>query len=324
MGIETGIEYADSTVNPVDGCDGCELWDGKSVKNCYAGQLHTRWYGKGKNKVYPSPFSKVMMRPGRMEKAAKWKPLLGTDRPGNSSKGISPKPWLNSMRRFIFIGDMSDIFSQRVDFQYLWEELICNVESIYGAEHFWMILTKRPRKMHEFVLWLDSRGFKVPHNLMLMTSVTSNHTIPRLRELQRINTPWRGISFEPMLGPCDIQPHDLGGIGWVVVGGESGPKSRPMHPKWARWIRDCCAEVKVPFFFKQWGSYVPGRRLKHENEHGRLGKYSYQNGIKSPNYDLDWGDGMVSIKLNKHDCGRLLDKKEYNGMPVGAQVEIGQ
>ncbi len=324
MGIETGIEYPDSTANPVDGCDGCELWNKKMGGTCYAAGIHKRFHGSGKGKAYPSPFHKVMMRPGRMEKAAKWSNLLGTDRLGSPERNIPAKPWLNGMKRFIFIGDMADIFSQAVDFQYLWEEVICNIESMNGSQHFWMVLTKRPKRMDEFVLWLNSRGFKVPHNLMMMTSVTSNETLMRLRVLQRINAPWRGVSFEPMLGQCQIQPRDLEGIGWVVVGGESGPKSRPMHPAWVRWIRDCCADVKVPFFFKQWGSYVPGIRTRHENEHGKYGRYSYQNGVKSPNFDLDWGAGVVSIKMDKHACGRLLDKKEYNGMPVGVQTEIGQ
>lgn len=314
MADKSKIEYIDTTVNPVDGCDGCELWTHGKGGTCYAAIIHGRFTGRGK--AYPKPFDTVVERPGRMIKAARMRTLIGTDRPG--------KPWLNGHKRFIFIGDMSDIFSEGVSFDYIRDEIIHHIESVNGCEHFWMILTKRPSRMMEFVLWLKELGELVPHNLILMTSVTSQHTMQRARIIRRIDAPWKGLSIEPILGPVYLDAADLEGISWVIAGGESGPKARPTHPNDVRRLREVCDDAGVPFFFKQWGEYVPGKRYRIEDKHGKNGRYSYQNGCKGPVYDLDLSGGIVAIKLGKHDSGRLLDGREHNGLPEGVQVMIGQ
>lgn len=314
MANKSSIEYIDSTVNPVDGCDGCELWTHGNGGTCYAAIIHRRFTGRGQ--AYPKPFDVVVERPGRMIKAAKMRSLVGVNRPG--------KPWLNGRRRFIFIGDMSDIFSEGVSFDYIRDEIFYAINGADGGEHFWMILTKRPKRMLQFVVWLKDLGENVPHNLILMTSVTSQHTMQRVRIIQSIDAPWKGLSIEPILGHINLQVSDLDGISWVVAGGESGAKARPTHPNHVRQIREVCDDAGVPLFFKQWGEYVPGRRYRMEDERGENGRYSYQNGCKSPNYDLDFGSGIVALKTGKHDSGRLLDGREHNGLPEGVQVMIGQ
>lgn len=117
-------------------------------------------------------------------------------------------------------------------------------------------------------------------------------------------------SFEPLLGPIDLRmggasipdytPHrPLQRIGWVIVGGESGPQARPMHPGWARSLRDQCAAAGVPFMFKQWGEWAP---VQHDL---RLAKDNV----------IYWTDSELSGRIGKKLAGRLLDGAEHNGFP---------
>lgn len=313
MGRDTKIEWCDSTDNPTRGCEGCELWNKEKGGTCYAAAIQKRFHGTPG--PYPKPFHVVYESPGSMDKALKWPSLLGVDRPD--------KPWLSGHKRFIFIGDMSDIFSEAISFEYLYSEIIQKVDSLVGQNHFWIMLTKRPNRVKMFQDWMqENHNATWPHNLMVMTSITSNHTIQRGRILQQTSALWKGLSVEPLLGPVDLTERDMEGLSWVIAGGETGPGARPCHPDWVRSIRDLCASCKVPFFFKQWGEYVPGKRIRVGDGHGRGAQYSYQNECKSPNFDMDSADGVYFMRVGKKEAGRLLDGESWSQMPIEKQAEI--
>jgi len=145
--------------------------------------------------------------------------------------------------RQIFVNSMSDLFHPDVPYSF-----ICKVWTTMAQaqQHVFQILTKRPERMRALAEELD-----ILPNVWLGTSVESSEYLWRLSELRKTRAAVRFASFEPLLGPiCNA---DLSGIDWAIVGGESGPKARPMEPRWVRSIRDQCEEQRVEFFFKQWG-----------------------------------------------------------------------
>lgn len=293
MGRDTNIEWCDSTINGSSGCDGCELWAG-AVRSCYAGTLQTSRLAKSLPNLYSSDFSKVSMIPGRFAQAASWSDLRGTARP--------EKPWLNGLPRCIFVGDMGDFLSGEVTDEFLERELLGAIRSKQGQRHFWMLLTKRPRRLAE----LSEKWGGLPDNVMAMTTLTSQANAKhRVCDLLEVRAKWRGLSCEPLLGPLNLfdvdgeisvemqrrNPRVIGYpadfIDWVIAGGESGKEARPMRPDWLRRLRDECSETGVPFFFKQWGEWYPS-----------------------------CGDASESMgRIGKDRAGRILDDIEHNGFP---------
>jgi protein gp37 len=176
---------------------------------------------------------------------------------------------------------------------------------------------------------------------------TADERIPVLLETPAA---LRWISAEPLLGPVDLttveptydaageltsfiqaipdptDPCDKNHIDWVVVGGESGPNSRPMHPDWARSLRDQCQAAGVPFLFKQWGSCLPCS-WDGEDETGRTGCYIIDEEHSSVDYDVLGkgrpvsGSGGDFVRFHHKNTGRLLDGREWNEFPSRPQVE---
>lgn len=257
MAKQSKIEYVDSTVNPTRGCGGCELWKPDRGGPCYAAAIHTRFQGQ---KGYPLPFGQVETVPGRMAEAAGWSDLKGTARPG--------KPWMDGRPRVIFVGDMTDVFSPGVAFPYIAEEILHHVESTAGSRHRWMIFTKRPVRLVQFVRWYADRYFReLPGNLLPVISATDQQTANvRLDALAKAGVliPRFGISLEPLFGPVDVQAacERAGRPEWVALGGQSGNR-RPvaLDIEWARQVRNACHNHGIPFFFKQWGHGRPGNEL---------------------------------------------------------------
>lgn len=320
MGQNTNIEWCDSTINPTSGCDGCELFQpGHQEKAvCYASHLHTGRLAKSLPDKYAADFSEVRMIPGRMRQAANWKDLRGAVR--------AEKPWLNGRPRFIFVGDMGDFLSDAVTDDYIVGEIFDAILSPAGRRHVWCLLTKRPERLAR----ISREYFPLPDNCIAMTTVTNQATAElRVPELLKVQCRWRGLSCEPLrgavdltadglsCGPCPVcsdgsrAEWDTGAnacrrcegtgrangvlIDWVIAGGESGTGARPMHPEWARSLRDQCRVVGVPFFFKQWGEWAPGH-----------------NG-KLPMQTL--APGVIVTRFGKRYLGRALDGRKWNGMP---------
>jgi protein gp37 len=114
------------------------------------------------------------------------------------------------------------------------------------APHIWILCTKRPGRARHFF-----ENHACPPNLWLLTTVTGPATGNRIAELLRVQgVTVRGVSLEPMLGPVDLSAH-LSGLAWVICGGESGRRARPMEQGWVRDLRDQCVAAGVPFFMKQ-------------------------------------------------------------------------
>lgn len=268
MGKTTAIEWCDSTLNLMMGCGGCELSAAGGSGTCYAETLTNRHAGHSSG--YPSNFYSPKLFPERLREAERWPDLTGVERP--------EKPHLSGLPRHIFHGDMGDYWTESLPQDWL-GAYVDRIAAIPGVHIF---LTKRPRRMAKF--W-EAYG-TVPHNFILMTSVTDAATLKaRAGWLMEIEGATLGLSIEPlieavdptrievvapkppygpgawldclrghMIGPDDMLPTR---IRWVVVGGESGHGARPMHPMWVRSLRDQCVAAGVSFFFKQWGAWQP-------------------------------------------------------------------
>ena len=240
MSKESAIEWTDATWNPVTGCTkitrGCD--------NCYAERLAERFRG-----VPGHPFEKgfdLTLHPERLSRPLSWK------RP-----------------RMIFVNSMSDLFHKEIS-----TELIDRVfDTMEAADrHIFQVLTKRSALMKHY---LERRyGQAVaPRHIWCGVSVEDHTATSRIRHLQKAPVPIRFLSIEPLLGP--VGDLNLKGISWVIVGGESGPKARPMERSWVLNIRDVCEREGVAFFFKQWGGRTPksGGRMLEGIEHNAMPFY---------------------------------------------------
>ncbi|PYE24651.1 protein gp37 [Rhizobium sp. PP-F2F-G38] len=223
---ETSIEWTDATWNPVAGCTilsaGCT--------NCYAMRMAARLDAMGVEK-YRGLTRKTGGR-------AKWTGKIFLD---DAALAI-PFGW--SRPRSIFVNSMSDLFHPDVPVQF-----IEKVWSVMGAtrRHTFQILTKRPDRMANIL----SNGFDVLPNVWLGTSVENDEVLGRLDDLRAVPAAIRFVSFEPLIG--SVAGGQMSGIDWAIVGGESGPNSRPLDPVWIDEIFDMCFAAKTAFFFKQWG-----------------------------------------------------------------------
>lgn len=160
---------------------------------------------------------------------------------------------------------MSDLFHKDIERRFI-DRVFDTMER--ADWHVYQVLTKRSSLMRNYVARRYA-GCPVPTHIWLGVSVEDAAHKSRIRHLQDINSPARFISFEPLLGPVgDVH---LGGIAWAIVGGESGPRARPMDAGWAIELRDVCRRDDVAFFFKQWGGPRPksgGRLLDGEEWNG--------------------------------------------------------
>ena len=234
MGAKSAIEWTDATWNPVTGCTrisrGCD--------HCYAERFAERWRGVPGH-PYEQGFD-LREWPSRLDQPARWR-----------------KP------RNIFVNSMSDLFHKDVDRSFI-DEVFDTMEDV--DRHDYQILTKRSSLMRSYLQSRYGSGV-APRHIWCGVSVEDRAASVRIRHLRASPVAVRFLSIEPLLGP--IGDIDLKGISWVIVGGESGPRARPMKIEWVRDIRDRCDEADVPFFFKQWGGRTPkaGGRTIEGREH---------------------------------------------------------
>lgn len=209
----SSIEWTEATWNPVRGCTKVS----EGCRHCYAETFAERWRG-----IPGHPYEKgfdLRIAPELLDLPLRWK------RP-----------------RMIFVNSMSDLFH---------EEVPCGfIQSVFDVmrrarHHRFQVLTKRAKRLAE----LSSR-LPWPPNIWVGVSIEDQANACRLAYLLKVRASVRFVSFEPLLGPIDL---DLTGVHWVIVGGESGPHARPMKAEWVRALRDGCKSEGIPFFFKQWG-----------------------------------------------------------------------
>ena len=230
MGLNSAIEWTDATWNPVTGCTkisaGCD--------NCYASRLAERFRGVPGHHL-EAGFD-LTLKPQRLKWPLQWK-----------------KP------KRIFVNSMSDLFHKDIPPRYI-EDVFYTMEQ--AKWHTFQVLTKRSSLMQKFVN-NRYRTLPLPPHIWLGVSVEDVKAETRITHLRATNASVRFLSVEPLIAP--VGRLNLSGIHWVIVGGESGPKSRPMELGWAIDIRDQCVQAGVPFFFKQWGGRSPksaGRLLE--------------------------------------------------------------
>lgn len=245
MAITTQIEWTDTTWNPVTGCSklthGCD--------SCYAERFAERFRG-----VPGHPFEKgfdLILRPERLRQPLSWR---------------DP--------RRVFVNSMSDLFHKEVPTSFI--DLV--FDTMEEANwHTYQVLTKRSSLMVRYLRGRYGRDLAPPH-IWLGVSVEDAKNVVRVKHLRTAQASMRFVSFEPLLGP--VGTIDLSGIDWAIVGGESGPRARPMTEDWATEIHDQCRAAGIAFFFKQWGGIRPksGGRILRGREWNQ-----YPSVIKSPN-----------------------------------------
>ncbi|MDX1874417.1 phage Gp37/Gp68 family protein [Mycolicibacterium sp. 120266] len=237
MADRSAIEWTEATWNPVTGCDrisaGCD--------HCYAMTLAKRLKAMGSAKYQndgdprtSGPGFGITIHPEALDEPHRWR-----------------------QPRVVFVNSMSDLFHARVPVSFIRDVFdVCRDT----PHHTYQVLTKRSLRLRRIADKLDW-----PSNLWMGVSVENAEALPRVDHLREVPAAVRFLSCEPLIGPLDGL--ELGGIQWVIAGGESGPNYRPVDVNWVRGIRDICGDAGVAFFFKQWGGRTPkalGRELDGE------------------------------------------------------------
>lgn len=232
MSDGSAIEWTDATWNPLRGCTKVSA----GCKHCYAETFSERFRG-----VPGHPFEQ------------------GFDLRLVPEALAVPRHWRRPRR--IFVNSMSDLFHERVPLTYIRRVFRVMREC---PQHQFQVLTKRSSRLAKLAPKL-----KWTPNIWMGVSVEDARFLPRVDDLRTVASAVRFLSLEPLLGPLDSI--NLEGIGWVIVGGESGPGARPIEADWVRSIRAQCERAGTPFFFKQWGGTNKkraGRTLDGEEWNG--------------------------------------------------------
>ena len=231
MATKSSIEWTELTWNPTVGCTKISA----GCKNCYAEVMARRLHAMGM-RGYENGF-KLTLMPNRLRE-----PLERT------------KPTV------YFVNSMSDLFHEKVPFEYV--RRVFDVMQ-RARQHTFQVLTKRADRLAEFC-----RGANVPDNVWLGVSVENRkHGLPRIPLLRTVDARVRFLSIEPLLE--DLGTFDLTDIRWVIVGGESGHRARPMNPAWVDGIKRQCDAAGVAFFFKQWGTWGADGEKRSKAANGR-------------------------------------------------------
>lgn len=239
MATNSAIEWTDTTWNPLCGCSvhspGCH--------NCYAMLMAMRLkamalaeLNAGKNPGRKRHYTEVIGDDGRWNGRVVFVPEALDD----------PSSWKAPRR--VFVNSMSDLFHETVSV-----EDIRRISTVMARvdRHTYQVLTKRADRLRELLSGPLEEYARLPHVWWGTSVENRRHGLPRIEHLRQTPATVRFLSIEPLLE--DLGQVDLTGIHWVIVGGESGPRARPMQADWVRSLRDQCAAAGIPFFFKQWG-----------------------------------------------------------------------
>lgn len=233
MADNSRIEWTEATWNPVTGCNKVS----PGCAHCYAETFAERWRGIPGH-PYEQGFE-LRLWPERLSVPLKWK------RP-----------------RVVFVNSMSDLFHGDIP-----EDYIAEVFDVMRRAHWhtFQVLTKRHDRLAEIADRLTW-----PPNVWMGVSIENRRFVHRADALRKVPAAVRFISAEPLLGP--LEQLDLRDIHWLIAGGESGPKHRPVKAEWVRQLRDQCEAEQVAFFFKQWGGHRPkaGGRLLDGRQHDEM------------------------------------------------------
>src|SRR3990172_6899793 len=245
MSDKSKIEWTDATWNPITGCTkvspGCA--------HCYAETFAKRFRGVPDH-PYEQGFE-LKLWPDRLDLPLAWKE-----------------------RKMIFVNSMSDLFHEDVP-----DDFIGKVFDVMrqAKHHIFQVLTKRSERM---LTWTTANfrsessrknGKTVwPAHVWLGVSIENQSYTCRIEHLERSPAHIKFLSIEPLLSSISLNPSLLEAIQWIIVGGESGPRARPMRPEWVYEIRNQCEKYHVPFFFKQWGTFDPKGKRVGKKAAGRI------------------------------------------------------
>lgn len=335
MASNSSIEWCDTTWNPLAGC----TWASEGCDRCYAAIMARRLDFMAQADIAAG------RDPGRKRK---YIGITNKNKAGrimfngkvNLDRAALSEPFYWSKPRKVFVNSMSDLFHKDVPDDFIWDvwRVMCRT-----PQHFYQVLTKRPERMAE---WTQQYG-AFSDNVIAMTSVENQEQADiRIPHLLKVKARLRGLSCEPLLGAVDLthllvatpcwRCGNLDGeagrcycgvyiepeIHWVIVGGESGHGARPMHPDWARSLRDQAQAAGVAYFFKQHGEYI------HETQvwrnpmtcNGVINAEAHNSLMtgKQELADRGWQhkpDLSISYRVGKHVAGRMLDGIEYSEFP---------
>ncbi|KFC64016.1 Phage Gp37Gp68 family protein [Bosea sp. LC85] len=309
MADATKIEWTDATVNFWWGCTKV----GPGCDHCYAETQSNRFtpghWGVGAPRRKIASAGKLL---NRLDNDYAWwaaDAQIGKLHP--------------NLRRRVFVQSMSDLFDLEVPLEWFaeaWGKIVqCDRLDI-------QIVTKRISAVEKRLAAIGVNTW--PKHAGLMITVVNqaefDRDVPRLRSLKRrMSLPWIGLSAEPLLGPI---VGDFSDLDWIIVGGESGRGARPMHPDWARSIRDQCAAAGTAFFFKQHGDWIAfydrdiddpdWRRCPRVDDQMGRGAERYHNLAGGTGFH---GERVLAMRnVGKAKAGRLLDGVEHNAMPRAA------
>lgn len=365
MGTNSAIEWTDTTWNPLAGC----TWASPGCDHCYAAVMARRLEAMALADLAagrdPGQKRKYI---GITNKNKAGRVMFNGKVNLDETAIDDPLRWKRPRR--VFVNSMSDLFHKDVPYTFIrkvWRNMLAT------PQHTYQVLTKRPERMANVVTQLVQEdwdaGLPKASNIWLGTSVENQEQADtRIPHLLRVPASVRFLSCEPLLGPVDLtrvgftgdttyqldvlkgryhygNPEhstdfcfgmsSMGPIHWVIAGGESGHGARPMHPDWARSLRDQCEAGDVAFFFKQWGEYKPISEMD-EAEYDAL--YIPPRDVSSQalprcrveTTSVQWHDGnpgyvrvqggkpgYLCFRVGKHAAGRRLDGKEYNELPIG-------
>jgi len=316
------IEWTDHTFNPWIGCTkvspGCQ--------HCYAETLMDKRFGRVKwgphgERIRTSAVNWLSPLSWNRDSwiecpSCGWR---GSVHDAKALDGITACPVCDrahpdTARQRVFCASLSDVFEDRPELIPWRTDLFKLILATQNLD--WLLLTKRPENVIGMTIWSAPRCI-LPANVWIGTSVENQEQADkRIPELLNIPAAVRFLSVEPLLEPVSIAEYyrEEGNgtyslwsdyIDWVIVGGESGPDARPMHPEWVRSIQGQCQMKEIPFLFKQWGEWKP---IENAN------RYAF-NPDKLPDTTVTMDENTLAQKVGKHAAGRLLDGQEWNGYP---------
>lgn len=320
--MSTKIQWTDETWNPLAGCSvvsaGC--------KNCYAMRMAHRLEAMGQAKY--QGLTRVV------NGNAVWNGRVNLD---EAALNI-PKRWTKPRR--VFVNSMSDLFHDSVPDDFIYSVFTTMSQT---PQHTYQVLTKRPERMCELLnQWNKPDAVINLPNVWLGVSVENQDAADeRIPLLLMTPATVRFLSCEPLLGPVSITDQEYWDwryaygfypkgmfrkpIDWVIVGGESGSNARPMHPDWAKGLRDQCIEAEVPFFFKQHGEWIGDSQIQRDNPmqwpmfgKAHFGGLNAQGEWHEGEYSQSMGECMY--RIGKHGAGRLLDGRTWDEYPVTMEV----
>jgi len=312
------IQWCDKTINPVIGCKKIS----PACDNCYAITMSRRLQSmklRGYDGVVAKNKEEVMDWTGRLNFVP--------------SELLKPKQWKKPKR--IFLGSMTDIFHKDIEDQWLSEILNMIIDN---PTHVFMILTKRADVMEKRMKeWYTSSKNKVIKNLWLGVTVENQEqAISRVPYLLHTIASKRFVSVEPLLEEINLSmlitenggdrlrtvidpiitgthtvwdgakliiETDFNKLDWVIVGGESGSKARPMDPNWVLSIKEKCEQGEVPFFFKQWGEYIDESQITHKEQY------------KGNTFSFLTNGALVLYRCGRKLAQDLINGKQYHAFP---------